>query len=130
MAATEGVDIRHYSIIYNLIDDVAKALKGMLEPTFAKVVDGHAEVRAMFPAGKNVRAAGVYVTDGKIARNLQVRITRGGEVLTDTTITSLRRFKDNVREVTSDYECGVGIKDFTDFREGDILEFYHEEKQA
>ena len=130
LASTSGVDIRYYDIIYSLTDDVAKALKGMLEPTYVEVIDGRAETRAVFPAGKGAKAAGVYVTDGKISRNASVRVRRGKEVLTDSTVSSLKRFKDDVKEVASGYECGVGVKDFNDFQVGDILEFYRMEKSG
>ncbi len=130
LASTSGVDIRYYDIIYSLTDDVAKALKGMLEPTYVEVIDGRAETRAVFPAGKGAKAAGVYVTDGKISRNASVRVRRGKEVLADSTVISLKRFKDDVREVASGYECGVGVKDFNDFQVGDVLEFYRMEKSG
>ncbi len=130
LASTTRVDIRYYDIIYTLTDDVAKALKGMLEPTYVEVIDGRAETRAVFPAGKGAKAAGVYVTDGKISRNASVRVRRGKEVLTDSTVSSLKRFKDDVKEVASGYECGVGVKDFNDFQVGDILEFYRMEKSG
>ena len=130
LASTRGIDIRHYEVIYALIDDVGKALKGLLEPTYNEVIDGHAEVRAVFPAGKSTKAAGVYVTDGKITRNISARVRRGNEVLSDSTVSSLKRFKDDVREVAAGYECGVGIKDFNDFEVGDTLEFYRMEKSG
>jgi translation initiation factor IF-2 len=130
LASTRGIDIRHYEVIYALIDDVGKALKGLLEPTYTEVIDGHAEVRAVFPAGKSTKAAGVYVTDGKITRNISARVRRGNEVLSDSTVSSLKRFKDDVREVAAGYECGVGIKDFNDFEVGDTLEFYRMEKSG
>jgi len=124
------VDIRYYDIIYTLTDDVDKALKGMLEPTYVEVIDARAEVRAVFSAGKGNKAAGVYVTDGKISRNASVRVRRGKEVLADSTVSSLKRFKDDVREVAAGYECGVGVKDFSAFQVGDILEFYRMEKSG
>jgi translation initiation factor IF-2 len=130
LAATTGVDIRHYNIIYTLTDDVDKALKGMLEPTYVEVIDGRAEVRAVFPAGKGAKAAGVYVTDGRISRNSSVRVMRGKAVIADSTVSSLKRFKDVVKEVAAGYECGVGVKDFNDFQVGDILEFYRMEKSG
>jgi translation initiation factor IF-2 len=129
MASANHVDIRNYSIIYNLTDDVAKALKGMLEPTFVEVIEGRAETRAVFSSSKETRVAGVYVTEGKITRNSQVRVRRGKEVLAESTVSSLKRFKDDVREVAAGYECGVGIKDFNDFQVGDQLEFYKMEQQ-
>ena len=127
LAASSGVDIRRYNIIYNLTDDVDKALKGMLEPTFEEVIEGHAEVRAVFSSGKT-KAAGCYVTDGKVTRNIQVRVKRGKEVLADSTVGSLKRFKDDVREVATGYECGIGVKDFDGYETGDILEFYKMEQ--
>ena len=102
----------------------------MLEPTYVEVIDGRAETRAVFPAGKGAKAAGVYVTDGKISRNASVRVRRGKEVLADSTVISLKRFKDDVKEVASGYECGVGVKDFNDFQVGDVLEFYRMEKSG
>jgi translation initiation factor IF-2 len=128
VAAARKVDIRYYDVIYNLTDDVNKALKGMLEPTYVEVIDGRAEVRAVFPASKGAKVAGVYVTDGKISRNSSVRVRRGKDVLSDSTVSSLKRFKDDVKEVATGYECGVGVKDFGDFEVGDILEFYRMEK--
>jgi translation initiation factor IF-2 len=130
LASNSGVDIRNYNIIYTLTDDVAKALKGMLEPTYVEVIDGQAEVRAVFPAGKGAKVAGVYVTDGKIVRNASVRVRRGKEVLAESTVGSLKRFKDDAKEVAAGYECGVGIKDFNDFQVGDMLEFYRMEKSG
>ncbi len=130
LAATSRVDVRHYNVIYTLADDVAKALKGMLEPTYTEVTEGQAEVRAVFPAGKGNKAAGCYVTEGKVTRNVSVRVHRGEEVLADSTVSSLKRFKDDAREVAAGYECGVGIKDFNDFQVGDRLEFYRMEKSG
>ncbi|HEY81949.1 MAG TPA: translation initiation factor IF-2 [Dehalococcoidia bacterium] len=130
LASVEGIDIRHYDVIYNLIDDVDKALKGLLEPEYAEVIEGRAEVRAVFPAAKGAQVAGIYVNEGKVTRNAQVRVRRGEEVVIESTVSSLRRFKDDVREVTAGYECGIGIKDFNDFKVGDILEFFRIEKRA
>jgi translation initiation factor IF-2 len=128
LASTKGVDIRYYNVIYNLADDVDKALKGMLEPSYTEVIDGRAEVRAVFPASKGAKVAGVYVTEGKISRGASVRVRRGNEVVSDSTVSSLKRFKDDVKEVATGYECGIGIKDFNDFEIGDILEFHRMEK--
>ncbi len=128
LASTKGINIRFYDVIYSLTDDVDKALKGMLEPTYEEVIDGRAEVRAVFPAGKGAKAAGVYVTEGKISRSSSVRVRRGNEILADSSVSSLKRFKDDVREVATGYECGVGVKDFNDFEEGDTLEFYRMEQ--
>lgn len=130
LAEREGVSIRSYNIIYNMIDDVAKALKGMLTPTVVEVVDGHAEVRAIFPAGKKEKAAGVMVTEGKVSRGGGVRVVRGGQKIYESTVSSLRRFKDDAREVAAGYECGVGVQGFGDYLIGDILEFFHSEKSG
>jgi translation initiation factor IF-2 len=130
VAVTSGVDIRYYNIIYTLTDDVAKALKGMLEPVYVESIDGRAEIRAVFSAGKGVKAAGVLVNEGKIVRNAKVRVRRGKEIIADSTVGSLKRFKDDVKEVAAGFECGVGIQDFHDFRVGDILEFYRMEKSG
>jgi len=128
LAGVKGIDIRYYNVIYNLVDDVQKALKGMLEPTYVEVVEGLAEVRAVFSAGKGIKAAGTYVTQGKVSRNSLVRVKRAGEALVESTVSSLRRFKDDVREVAAGYECGIGVKGFGDFQVGDVLEFYKMEK--
>jgi len=130
LAEMEGISIRHYSVIYNIVDDVSKALKGMLKPTYVEVIDGRAETRAVFPSGKREKVAGSYVTEGKITRGAQARILRNGKVITESTVSSLRRFKDDVREVATGYECGVGIKDFNEFEVGDILEFFRTEESA
>ena len=130
LAATTGVDIRFYNIIYTLTDDVDKALKGLLEPTYVEVIDGRADVRAVFSAGKGAKAAGVLVSDGKVTRNVLVRVRRGKEILADSTVSSLKRFKDDAKEVAAGYECGVGVKDFNDFQVGDVLEFYRMEKSG
>jgi len=130
LAISSGVDIRIYNIIYNLIDDVEKALKGLLEPTFTEVIEGRADVRAVFPGGKNTKAAGVMVTEGKATRNTKVRVRRGKEILADSIVSSLKRFKDDAKEVAAGYECGVGVKDFNDFKAGDVLEFYRMEQSG
>lgn len=128
LAGLQGVSIRYYDVIYNLIDDVGKALKGMLEPTQVEVIDGRAEVRAIFPAAKKQKIAGVYVTEGTLSRGASVRVRRQEEVVGESVISSLKRFKDDAREVAAGYECGVGIKDFNDFEVGDILEFFRIEE--
>ncbi|MFQ5987272.1 MAG: translation initiation factor IF-2 [Dehalococcoidia bacterium] len=128
LADSEGVDIRLYQVIYNLVDDVERALKGMLEPTYVEVVEGHAEVRAIFPIRGRGNVAGVYVTDGKVTRGALARIIRNGEAVVESTVSSLRRFKDDVREVAAGFECGVGIEGFGDFEIGDTIEFYRRER--
>jgi translation initiation factor IF-2 len=130
LADIQGVDIRYYNVIYNLVDDVAKALKGMLEPTYVEVIDGCAEVRAIFPSSKKQTVAGVYINDGKLSRGALVRVKRQEQVVHESTVSSLRRFKNDVREVTTGYECGVGIEGFDDFQVGDILESFRREKTA
>ncbi len=130
MAEVERVSIRYYDVIYNVIDDVSKALQGMLEPTLVEVIDGRAEVRDVFPSGKRVKVAGVYVTEGKVTRGISVRVLRRGEQIHESTVNSLRRFKDDVREVATGFECGVGVQGFNDFEVGDILEFFRTEEAA
>jgi len=130
LAEVGGVDIRSYDVIYNLVDDVDKALKGMLEPHYVEVIEGRAEVRAIFPRGKREKVAGVYVTEGKVGRGNLARVRRGEQIMYESVTESLRRFKDDVTEVTAGYECGVGIKDFDDFEIGDTLEFFRREKAS
>ena len=124
LAELEGVSIRYYDVIYNLIDDVGSALKGMLDPSQVEVIEGRAEVRAVFSAGKRGKAAGVYVTEGKISRGASVRVRRQEEIVFESTVGSLKRFKDDVREVATGYECGIGVKDFGEFEVGDMLELF------
>ncbi|RLC95338.1 MAG: translation initiation factor IF-2 [Chloroflexi bacterium] len=128
LAQLEGVDIRRYSVIYDLVDDIQRAIKGMKEPSYAEVIQGHAEVRAVFSSSKYGKAAGVYVTDGKLRRDDMVRVLRRGEVVYEGTLASLRRFKDDVKEVTAGYECGVGVSGFKAFQEGDTIEDYRMER--
>jgi translation initiation factor IF-2 len=128
LADMEGVDIRTYDVIYNLVDDVGKALKGLLEPTYVEVIDGRAEVKALFSTGKKGKVAGVSVSEGKVTRGAAARVRRGEEIVAESEVDSLRRFKDNVNEVSAGLECGMGIKDFNDFQVGDILEFFRKER--
>ncbi|CAN5168639.1 translation initiation factor IF-2 [soil metagenome] len=118
-----GVDVRLYDVIYKLTDDIGQALKGLLTPKLVEQVEGHAEVRMVILAGKAGNIAGSYVTDGRIVRGGQARLFRGSELLTDTRITSLKRFKDDVREVATGFECGIGL-DADDIAEGDVIECY------
>ncbi|RME76415.1 MAG: translation initiation factor IF-2 [Chloroflexi bacterium] len=124
VAETEGVDIRLYNVIYQLIDDVERALKGLLEPEYAEKVIGRAEVRAVFKVGRRGQVAGSYVREGQITRNALARVIRSGEVLHESKIASLRRFTEDVREVATGFECGIGVDGFHDFQEGDIIEAY------
>jgi translation initiation factor IF-2 len=128
LANTEAVGIQHYDVIYKLIEDVDKTLKGMLEPTYAEVLSGRAEVRAIFPSSKLGKIAGVYVTEGKAWRDAQVKILRQNKVICESQVSSLKRFKDNVTEVSADLECGLAIQGFVDFQIGDIIEFYRQER--
>lgn len=119
-----GVDVRNYDIIYNLVEDMRLALKGMLEPIFVEVIEGRTEVIAIFSVSKVGKVAGVRVSQGKASRDAGVRVLRQGKKVADSEVSSLRRFKDDVKECATGLECGVGIKDFNDFLVGDILEFY------
>jgi translation initiation factor IF-2 len=123
-AEAGGVDIRTYQIIYKLVEDIESALKGMLKPIFAEEITGRAVVRAMFKVPKIGTIAGCYMEDGTATRGQKVRLLRDGVVVADTTVSSLRRFKDDVREVSGGYECGVGLENYQDIKEGDVLEFY------
>ncbi len=130
MAETEGIQIRYYQVIYKLIEDIDKALKGLLEPVYEKVITGHAEVRAIFRISKIGKVAGVYVEDGTVKRNAQVTVLRDNEEIANGTITSLKRFTEDVSEVAAGLECGVGLDNFQDFEEGDIIEVYTKERVA
>jgi len=122
-AEAEGVDVRLYDIIYKLTDDIDAALKGLLEPVVVEVVEGRAEVRQVIRVGKNTQIAGSYVTDGRMVRG-GARIWRSGKVIATDRIESLRRFRDDVREVQTNYECGIGLANFHDLAEGDIIECF------
>ena len=128
-AEQEGVDIRHYAVIYNLVEDVAAALKGMLAPVYADVTDGHAEVRQIIKISRYGNIAGSYVTDGQVRRGDRVRVRRGAEELWTGSVANLKRFKEDVRDVQAGYECGITLEGFDDFKEGDSLEFFHSERQ-
>jgi translation initiation factor IF-2 len=128
MAEVEGVDVRLYQVIYKLIEDVEKALKGLLEPTYKDVVIGHAEVRAIFDISKVGKVAGVYVLDGIIKRDALARISRDGEKVYDGRVASLKRFKEDVTEVRAGFECGVGLEGFQEFVIGDIIELFKKER--
>jgi translation initiation factor IF-2 len=121
-ATAEGVDVRRYDIIYQLTDDIAKALTGLLEPEVVEVVEGRAEVRQVIRIGRT-SIAGSYVTEGRIVR-ANARIWRGGKVIATDRIESLRRFRDDVREVQTGFECGIGLAGFNDIAEGDIIEAF------
>ena len=128
LAEREQVEIRHYSIIYRVVEDIEKALKGILESTYREVVQGHAEIRVVFSVSKRAKIAGCMVTDGRVARAAPVRVKRNGERIHEGTISSLRHFKEEVNEMTQGFECGIGLGSFADFEEGDVLETYRREK--
>jgi translation initiation factor IF-2 len=127
-AQKEGVQIRYYDVIYKLMDDIQAALTGMLEPTYREVIEGHAEVMQTFKAGKNTIIAGCRVTDGKITRSSSARVLRKNTKVFDGKIASLRRGKDDVREVASGYECGIVLEDFSEIEVGDIIESFTQER--
>jgi translation initiation factor IF-2 len=124
LAEREGVDLRTYRVIYQLTDDIRQALVGMLSPEQREETLGEAEVRALFRASRLGVIAGCYVTNGVIRRNAQIRVVREGTVVYETTIASLKRFKDDVREVQEGFECGILLEGFNDVKEGDVLEAY------
>jgi len=129
-ADAAGVDIRFYNIIYNLIDEVKAAMTGLLAPIFQEVTDGYAEVRETFRLPNGDAVAGLYVLDGKITRQSKARVLRSGTVVSESTIKSLKRFKDDVRDVAAGYECGLGLEGFNDLQLKDQIEFYHREEIA
>lgn len=124
LAEKEKIDIRTYRIIYDLIEDLEAALKGMLEPEYEEVILGRAEVRALFKVPQVGVVAGCFVTEGKITRNSMIRVIRQGIVINECKIASLKRFKDDVKEVVSGYECGIGLEKFNDIKEQDVLEAF------
>ena len=126
LADHDNVQIRLYNIIYRLTEDIEKALSGLLEPETQDFVEGTAEVRAIFALGRTRKSAGCYITDGKFTRGDRARVLREGEEIFDGSIAGLKRFKDDVREVLSGYECGVSLDGFNDFIEGDIIEAHRE----
>jgi translation initiation factor IF-2 len=128
IAEQEGVDVKLYDIIYNVIADVKAAMEGLLEPVYREVVQGRAEVRDLFKISKIGTIAGSHVLDGKIIRNSNLKVVRDGVVAYDGKIASLKRLKDDVREVAAGLECGIGIENFNDIHVGDILEAYTQEK--
>jgi len=124
VAETEKVDIRLYRVIYNAIEDIEAAMKGMLDPEFQEKVIGHAEIRQTFKVSGVGTIGGAYVQDGKLVRNAKVRIVRNGIVVYEGQLSSLKRFKDDVKEVNAGYECGLSFEKFNDIKEGDIVEAF------
>ena len=123
-AERDGVEMRMYRVIYDCIEEIEAAIKGMLAPKYRDVEMGKAEVRSVFKLSSSGMIAGSYVIDGKITRNSKIRVVRDGIVVSEDEIASLRRFKDDVKEVATGYECGIGLEKFNDIKEGDILEAY------
>ena len=130
MAERDGIQIRTYNVIYNIIDDVESAMKGMLDPEYKEVVLGTVEIRETFKVPNVGIIGGAYVTDGKVVRNESVRLVRDGIVIHEGKISSLKRFKDDAKEVTQGYECGIGIENYNDIKEGDIIECFTMEEVA
>ena len=130
LAESSDVEIRTYEIIYKLLEDIEAAMLGLLSPVYEEVVTGEAEVREVFRVPRIGAVAGCYVRDGKITRGSKVRFLRDGTIIWKGAINSLRRFKDDVREVASGFECGIGLSDFQDLKDGDIIETYDEREIA
>ncbi len=129
MAESEGIEIRTYDIIYKLVEEVDLALKGLLEPAYTEIAVGMAEVRATFDIPKVGTVAGCYVTEGNARRNARARVLRGGEQIYEGHVSSLKRFAKDAREVRTGFECGVGLEGFDAFEEGDVIQFYAEERE-
>ncbi len=128
LADQDGVEIRHYEIIYRMTDDIQAALAGILEPTIEDVTEGKLEVRAIFSLGRTRTSAGCYVMEGQMTRSSTARVLRGGKVVFEGPVASLRRFKDDVREVATGYECGVTLDGFNAFEMGDIIEAHRQQR--
>jgi translation initiation factor IF-2 len=128
VAERMGVEIRHYNIIYKLIEEVEQALHGMLEPTYADVVLARAEVREIFPSRRNVNIAGCRVLEGRVTRGSNVRIMRGQEVVGEGTIASLRHFREEVNEMNTGTECGILVQGFNEYEQGDVIEVHRQER--
>jgi translation initiation factor IF-2 len=128
-AEVERVQIKTYDVIYHAVEDIEAAIKGMQEPVYIEVIDGHAEVRQVIKISRVGNVAGCYVTDGKAVRSSSARIRRGKELVYDGRVQTLKRFKDDVREVQQGYECGITLEGWDEFVVGDVIEFYHRERQ-
>jgi len=128
MAKEEGVEVKLYDIIYNIIADIKAAMEGLLQPIYREVTLGRAEVRETFKVPKIGTIAGSYILDGKVTRDAKVRLVRNGVTVYDGKVLSLKRFKDDAREVAAGYECGIGIDGFNDIKTGDVIEAYVEEQ--
>ena len=124
------MDIRYYSIIYNVVDEMKAALSGLLDPEQSEKFLGYAEIREVFSISKAGKIAGCMVTDGVVKRGCKVRLLRDDVVVHDGTLKSLRRFKDEVKEVKSGYECGMAFENYNDIQVGDVIECYEIEEKA
>ena len=127
---SDGVEIRYYSIIYDLIDEIKAALSGMLAPTLKEKFLGNAEIREVFEVSKAGKVAGCMVTEGEVRRGAKVRLLRDNVVIHTGTLKTLRRFKDEVREVQQGYECGMAFENYQDIRKGDVIECFDVEEVA
>ncbi len=130
LADAEGVEIRLYEVIYKLLEDIERAMVGMLAPEYEEVVTGEAEVREIFRVPRIGAIAGCYVLSGLITRGSKVRFLREGTIIWKGSIQSLKRFKDDAREVREGFECGIGLSDFQDLKPGDIIETFEEREIA
>jgi len=128
LAVRMGVEIRHYDIIYQLIDDVEKALHGMLDPVYTEIIVGRAEVREVFEGRRGTNIAGCRISDGRMMRNGDIRLVRDGQLIIDTTLSSLRHFREEVNEMNAGTECGIILQGFNDYQVGDILEVHRQER--
>jgi len=130
VARRDGIEIRYYSIIYDLIDEIKAALSGMLAPTLKEKFLGNAEIREVFDVSKSGKVAGCMVTEGEVRRGAKVRLLRDNVVIHNGTLKTLRRFKDEVREVQQGYECGMAFENYQDIRKGDVIECFDVEEVA
>jgi len=128
LAKREGIEIKTYNVIYELIDELTRAIEGMLTPEIKEVLNGQAVVKKVFKIGKDQMVAGCIVVDGKVVINSKVKIIRDGKIIHEGVLSSLKRFKENVKEVGKNTECGIMVSDFSDFKEGDIIQSYTEEE--
>jgi translation initiation factor IF-2 len=128
LAAKESIDVRLHTVIYNITDELKKAMEGLLDPTFKEATLGRAEVRDIFKVPKIGAIAGCYVSNGRVLRNAQVRLLRDNVVVFEGKIGSLKRFKDDASEVKEGFECGIGIAGYNDIKTGDVIEAYTMEK--
>ncbi|MCD6221119.1 translation initiation factor IF-2 [bacterium] len=128
LAKREGIEIKTYAVIYELIDELTRAIEGMLTPEIKEVLNGQAVVKKVFKIGKDQMVAGCLVVDGKVVINSKVKIIRDGEIIHEGVLSSLKRFKESVKEVGKNTECGIMVSDFSDFKEGDIIQSYTEEE--